>query len=86
MSASCLWDYAQVLVRNGQRMQCSFDKPVVSGRVSGYLTPSIKALEEQLTVQEKQAGSLYGLKKRVVFSDETSIDEVIDQVMEAIEK
>lgn len=86
MSASCLWDYAQVLVRNGQRMQCSFDKPIVSGRVSGYLTPSIKALEEQLTVQEKQAGSLYGLKKRVVFSDETSIDEVIDQVMEAIEK
>lgn len=43
-------------------------------------------MEEQLTVQEKQAGSLYGLKKRVVFSDETSIDEVIDQVMEAIEK
>ena len=86
MSASCLWDYAQVLVRNGQRMQCSFDKPVVNGRESGYLTPSIKALEERLAVQEKQAGSLYGLEKRVVFSDETSIDEVIDQVMEAIAK
>ena len=86
MSASCLWDYAQVLVRNGQRMQCSFDKPVVNGRESGYLTPSIKALEERLAVQEKQAGSLYGLEKRVVFSDETSIDEVIDLVMEAIAK
>lgn len=86
MSASCLWEYAQILVRDGQRMQCSFDKPVVSGRESGYLTPSIKALEERLAVQEKQAGSLYGLEKRVVFSDDTSIDEVIDQVMEAIAK
>ena len=86
MSASCLWDYAQVLVRNGQRMQVSFEKPVVNGRDSGYLSPSIQVLEERLAVQEKQAGSLYGLKKRVVFSDATSIDEVIDQVMEAIAK
>lgn len=86
MSASCLWDYAQILVRKGQRMQCSFDKPVKAGRESGYLAPSIQALEERLAVQEKQAGSLYGLKKRVIFSDETSIDEVIDQVMEAIAK
>ena len=86
MSASCLWDYAQVLVRNGQRMQVSFEKPVVNGRDRGYLSPSIRALEERLAVQEKQAGSLYGLKERVVFSDETSIDEVIDQVMEAIAK
>ena len=86
MSASCLWDYAQVLVRNGQRMQVSFEKPVVNGRDSGYLSPSIRALEERLAVQEKQAGSLYGLKERVVFSDETSIDEVIDRVMEAIAK
>lgn len=86
MSASCLWDYAQVLVRNGQRMQVSFEKPVVNGRDSGYLSPSIRALEERLAVQQKQAGSLYGLKERVVFSDETSIDEVIDRVMEAIAK
>ena len=86
MSASCLWDYAQVLVRNGQRMQVSFEKPVVNGRDSGYLSPSIRALEERLAVQEKQAGSLYGLKERVVFSDETSIDEVIDRVMEALAK
>lgn len=86
MSASCLWDYAQVLVRNGQRMQVSFEKPVVNSRDSGYLSPSIRALEERLAVQEKQAGSLYGLKERVVFSDETSIDEVIDRVMEAIAK
>ena len=49
-------------------------------------SPSIRALEERLAVQEKQAGSLYGLKERVVFSDETSIDEVIDRVMEAIAK
>ena len=67
-------------------MQVSFEKPVVNGRDSGYLSPSIRALEERLAVQEKQAGSLYGLKERVVFSDETSIDEVIDRVMEAIAK
>lgn len=67
-------------------MQCSFDEPVKAERGSGYLSPSIKALGERLAIQEKQAGSLYGLKKRVIFSDDTSIDEVIDQVMEAIPK
>lgn len=84
MSASCLWDYAQILIRNGQRMQCSFDKPVSCKRDSGYLEPSIAELDRRLECQEKQAGTLYGLKKRIKFTESSSIDDLIADIMEAV--
>jgi len=54
----CPWEFAKVLVRSGQGVQASFDKPVKRG--DGYLQPSIVALKEWLSTKEKQFGSLFG--------------------------
>ena len=59
-SGACPWDYARILVRRGQRMQLSFEKPVQHAAGGGWLDNSIKALNEGLALQEKLAGSLYG--------------------------
>ena len=74
-----LWDYARVLVRKGQGMQVSFDAPVRAQ--SGYLAPSIEALDAALARQVKQAGSLYGKKAEFTFGRadaEISIDELAE--------
>ena len=76
-----LWDYARVLVRKGQGMQVSFDKPVREN--GGFLAPSIEALEEALTRLEKQAGSLFGKQAAFTFGkpdDEISIDELAERL------
>ena len=39
-SGACPWDYARILVRRGQRMQLSFEKPVRSAADGGWLTAS----------------------------------------------
>lgn len=58
-SGACGWDYARILVRQGQRLQLSFEKPVRAiGR--GFLEPSIEALEKGLAEKRKMAGSLFG--------------------------
>lgn len=53
------WDYANVLVRTGQHLQASFEKPVKSTG-SGFSEPSIEALREYMNRKEKQSGSLFG--------------------------
>lgn len=87
MSASNLWDFARVYVRNGQRMQCVFEQPVRAQRQGGYLEPSISALKDELGKKEKQAGSLFGKVAEFDFggdSDE-SIDDLIQKILEAVE-
>ena len=74
-----LWDYARVLIRKGQGMQVSFDRPVRPQE--GYLAPSIAALDAAIARQEKQAGSLYGKKAEFIFGRadaELSIDELAE--------
>lgn len=58
-SGACVWDYARILVRKGQRLQLSFEQPVKS-KGEGFLTPSIEAMDEMLEKREKLSGSLYG--------------------------
>ncbi len=81
-SGACPWDYARILVRRGQRMQLSFEKPVRSDADGGWLAPSVKALDEGLARQERLAGSLYGKIADVTYGGENAVS--IDEVREAL--
>lgn len=59
MSGAGGWDFARVLVRNGQRLQLSFDEPV-RARGEGYAKPSAERLKTELDKKERLAGSLFG--------------------------
>lgn len=74
------WDYARILVRRGQGMQASFDKPV--REKNGYLEPSITALDSQIERNEKLAGSLYGKIADYTFGKDESfnIDELAEKL------
>lgn len=58
-SGASPWDFARVLVRNGQRLQAHFETPVKS-KGDGFLEPSISALKEYLDKKQALLGSLYG--------------------------
>ena len=76
-SGACPWDYARILVRRGQRMQLSFEKPVRSAAGGGWLAPSMEALDDGLARQEELAGSLYGKLAEVTYgAGAGSIDTV----------
>lgn len=79
-SGACLWDYARVLVRRGQRMQISFDKPVRARE--GFLQPSVEALDKALTRNEQLAGSLYGKLAEHTFGADPAFS--IDGLAEAL--
>lgn len=81
-SGACPWDYARILVRRGQRMQLSFEKPVRSDADGGWLAPSVKALDEGLARQERLAGSLYGKLADITYGGENAVS--IDEVREAL--
>ena len=82
MSGACGWDYAKVLVRTGQRVQLSFDKPVRAK--DGFLEPSIAALKSDLEKKEKLFGSLFG--KKMEFEVGGKDNEGIDELLEALSK
>lgn len=82
MSGACGWDYAKVLVRTGQRVQLSFDKPVRAK--DGFLEPSIAALKSDLEKKEKLFGSLFG--KKMEFEVGGKDNEGIDELLEALNK
>jgi CRISPR system Cascade subunit CasC len=81
MSGASMWDYAKVLLRKGQRLQLSFDKPVKAKE--GYLQPSIESLNQELALKEKMSGSLFGKIAEITLPD-SSIDDLIDQLRSAI--
>lgn len=80
------WDYARALVREGQGMQASFDKPIQAGK-EGYLKPSIAELDRQLDLSEKLAGSLYGKQADYKFGldPEFSIDDLAEKLAASAE-
>jgi len=84
-SGSCGWDYARVLVRKGQRIQLSFEKPVKAR--NGYLEPSIKAMNETLDAKAAMFGSLYGkiADFRIGEGEETNIDQLVDSLLKTVE-
>lgn len=86
MAAQKFWDYAHVLVRTGQPVQASFEKPVSASASSGMLEPSIKRLEESLSRNEALTGTFYGKKAEFVFGGEESlsINAFADAVAESV--
>lgn len=84
-SAACLWDYAHVYVRHGQRLQASFDRPVRSDG-TGFLAPSIEALEKTLSTKEEQIGSLFGKEAEFVWgaAADFSVDDLVQGIAEAV--
>ncbi len=84
-SGSNLWDYARVFVREGQRIQASFDEPVKS-KGAGYLKPSIEALNNFLNKKEKISGSLFGKIADFTWGvdEDFSIDDLISGIVESI--
>lgn len=79
-AGACGWDYARVLVRKGQGIQISFDKPVRAK--NGYLEPSVEALESGLAVKEKMAGSLFGKVAEYTLSKDSNLN--IDGLVQAL--
>lgn len=82
-SGASQWDYAKVLVRNGQRLQVSFEKPVQQ-KGQGYLEPSIADLNTTLAHKEKMAGSLFG--KKAEYELGNGLDFSIDDLCAALKK
>lgn len=58
-SGACPWEYAKVMVRNGQRLQVPFESPVLPQKGS-YLAPSIEAMTDYLDAKESMFGSMFG--------------------------
>ncbi len=87
MSAAVPWDFARVYVRNGQRMQCSFDRPVRAQRDGGYLQASIATMTAALDRREAQCGSLFGKIAALEFGGDSveSIDALIERIIGALE-
>ena len=79
----CLWDFAHVFVRKGQEIQLAFDSPVKS-EGNGYLAPSIKMMEDNLTRNKKLMGEMFGEIGEYIFGD--SSDHGIDGLIGFINK
>lgn len=85
-SGASSWDYAKVLVRKGQRIQLSFETPVAKESAGGFLQPSIRRLQEELTKKENLSGSLFGKIAEFEFGlDESfSVDNLVAEVTESV--
>lgn len=85
MSASSTWDYAKILVRDGQPLQLNFDKPVKASG-NGYLEPSIEVLQTQIKNKQKLLGSLYSckLEKDWGIDENYSLDDLISDINGAL--
>jgi CRISPR system Cascade subunit CasC len=86
-SGASFWDYAHILIRKGQRLQASFEKPVFA-KNEGYLAPSIKELEEFLQKKEQEAGSLFQKQGGIKFgaAEGKSIDDILSYLKEMLLK
>lgn len=86
-SGASPWEYAQVFVRRGQRLQVPFETPVPKARDGGFLEPSKAALAEYLAKKEKMAGSLFGKIAACTYGEDEnySVDALIGDVKKALE-
>lgn len=90
-SAASSWDFAKVLIRKGQRLQISFEKPITLDYTSnnqGYSDKSITHLKEQIMLKEKVSGSLFGkiAEFEVGLDPEFSIDDLVAGVQSEVNK
>lgn len=88
-AAYSVWDYARVLVRQGQPLQASFEAPIKANEVkgSGYLARSRELLNTQLDDKEKLLGSLFGKQGDFKWGEDTSysIDNLIADVKKCLD-
>ena len=86
MTGYCPWNYAHVLVRHGQGMQLSFEKPVRSND-GGYLESSIKVLDRELERYKTLSGSLWGEIADLVYGrdDLYSVDSLCSDLNKALD-
>jgi CRISPR system Cascade subunit CasC len=85
MSAASSWDYAKVLIREGQPLQMNFDKPV-RAKGEGFLKPSIEELNSQIDNRKKLLGSLYSSSAELEWGLDSnySIDDLIKDIKAVI--
>lgn len=80
-SGASPWEFARILVRQGQRLQVPFET-AVKAQDGGFLEASKTKMCEYLDKKEKLAGSLFGKIKSFDFGD--NVDFNIDKLIEAI--
>ena len=87
MSGASPWEFAEVLVRKGQRLQVPFEKPVAKAIDGGFLQPSIQTLRDYLDKKAKLHGSLFGLEKGYEFgeNEDFSIDDLVAALKKHVE-
>lgn len=82
MAAMCPWNYAKILVREGQAVQIPFETPVQKDIKGGYLSNSIKELDKGIAQLENNFGSLF--KKLSEFTYDQNKDNTIDSLIDGI--
>ncbi|MBI9083343.1 MAG: type I-E CRISPR-associated protein Cas7/Cse4/CasC [Desulfobacterales bacterium] len=85
-SGASPWEFARVMVRNGQRLQVPFET-AVKVREGGYLQPSIEFLKGYLDKKEKLFGSLFGKLASYDWGedDNFSIDDLISALQSHVQ-
>lgn len=85
LSSSCPWDYAQILVRKGQRLQVSFETPVQETG-AGFLKPSTERLKAELKRIRTQSGSLFKELNSFEFGEDPgySIDNLVKDIRDTV--
>lgn len=83
LSGASSWEYAKVLVRNGQRLQVPFET-AVKAKDGGFLQPSKEALNSYLATKEQMFGSLFGKLGEYTWGEDMAFS--IDDLIEALKK
>lgn len=80
-SGASPWEFARVLVRNGQRLQVPFET-AVKAKEGGYLQASVHELKNYLDKKEKMTGSLFGKLASYEWGENGnySIDQLIENL------
>ena len=77
-SGASPWEFAKILVRQGQGLQIPFETAIKS-KDGGFIQPSIDAMTAYLAKQESLHGSLFGKKAEYTYGldDKFNIDDLI---------
>jgi CRISPR system Cascade subunit CasC len=86
-SGASPWEFARVLVRNGQRLQVPFEAPVRPAPNGGYLQGSIDVLTSYLDKKQKLSGSLFGKIAVYDWGDDEnfSIDDLVSRLQSHVQ-